>query len=193
MERQTGGLATRRNIAAVPPDFRRSKAFGTHSASILGALCLAAMFEYRLAQATTTSNTFTVQAVISSSCNVSATTLNFGTYDPTSATALNGTSTVSIFCTSGTPYAAALNVGSGGGSFTARTVANGGNTLNYNLFRDAARSQVWGDASGSTFTVSGTGSGLLTANNLTVYGEIATAQDKPPGTYTSTVTVTVSY
>jgi spore coat protein U-like protein len=98
-----------------------------------------------------------------------------------------------VFCTSGTPYAAALNVGSGGGSFATRTIANGGNTLNYNLFRDAARSQVWGDGSGSTFTVSGTGSGLLSANNLTVYGEIAIAQDKPPGTYTSTVTVTVTY
>src|SRR4051794_29609847 len=50
-----------------------------------------------------------------------------------------------------------------------------------------------GDGSGSTFTMSGTGSGLLTANNLTVYGEIPIAQDKPPGTYTSTITVTVAY
>ena len=167
--------------------------FSIHSTPILGVLGLATLFECRLADATTTSNTFTVQAVINSSCNVSATTLNFGTYDPTSATALDGTSTVSVFCTSGTPYAAALNVGSGGGSFTTRTIANGGSTLNYNLFRDSARSQVWGDGSGSTFTVSGTGSGLLTANNLVVYGEIAIAQDKPPGTYTSTVTVTVTY
>jgi len=165
----------------------------THSTPILGALCLAALLECRPADAATTTNTFTVQAVINSSCNVSATTLNFGTYDPTSATVLPGTSTVSVFCTSGTAYAAALNVGSGGGSFTTRTIANGGNTLNYNLFRDAARSQIWGDGSASTFTVSGTGSGLLTANNLTVYGEIAIAQDKPPGTYTSTVTVTVTY
>jgi spore coat protein U-like protein len=74
-----------------------------------------------------------------------------------------------------------------------RTIANGGNTLNYNLYRDSARSQVWGDGSGSTFTVTGTGSGLLTASTLTVYGDIAAAQDKPPGTYTSTITVTVTY
>jgi spore coat protein U domain-containing protein, fimbrial subunit CupE1/2/3/6 len=143
--------------------------------------------------ATTVTNTFTVQAVINSSCNVTATTLNFGAYDPTSATALNGSSTVSVFCTSGTPYTTTLNVGSGGGSFVTRTIANGGNTLNYNLYRDSARSQVWGDGSGSTFTVAGTGSGLLTASTLTVYGDIATAQDKPPGTYTSTITVTVTY
>ena len=171
----------------------RCRRAALHSTLIVGALSLAALFECPLANATTTTSTFTVQAVINASCNVSATTLNFGTYDPTSATALNGTSSLSIFCTSGTPYAAALSIGSGGGSFVTRTIANGGNTLNYNLFRDAARSQVWGDGSGSTFTVSGTGSGLLTANNLTVYGEIPIAQDKPPGTYSSTITVTVAY
>src|SRR5882762_2847635 len=93
--------------------------------------------------ATIVTNTFTVQAVINASCNVTATTLNFGAYDPTSATALNGSSTISVFCTSGTPYTAALNIGSGGGSLVTRTISNGANTLNYNLFRDSARSQVW--------------------------------------------------
>src|SRR5882762_3326657 len=79
--------------------------------------------------ATIVTNTFTVQAVINASCNVTATTLNFGTYDPASATALDGSSTVSVFCTSGTPYTTTLNVGSGGGNFAARAIANGGNTL----------------------------------------------------------------
>lgn len=180
MERQTSPFAPRCRSAAQPP-------------ALILALCAAALLQSRPAGATITTNTFTVQAVISASCNVSATTLNFGTYDPAAASALDGTSTISVFCTSGTPYTAGLNVGSGGGSFTTRTIANGGNTLNYNLFRDAARSQVWGDGSGSTFTVAGTGSGLLTANTLTVYGEVAIAQDKPAGTYSSTITVTVTY
>jgi spore coat protein U-like protein len=179
MERQTNPFAPRYRSAAQPPAF-------------ILALCVTALLQSTPADATITTNTFTVQAVITASCNVSATTLNFGTYDPTSATALNGTSSVSVFCTSGTPYTTGLNVGSGGGSFTTRTIANGGNTLDYNLFRDAARSQVWGDGSGSTFTVAGTGSGLLTANTVTVYGQVAIAQDKPAGTYTSTVTVTVT-
>jgi len=145
------------------------------------------------AQATTTTSTFTVQAVINAACNVSATTLNFGSYDPTSGTALNGTSTVNVYCTSGTPYTTSLNVGTGGGSFVTRTIASGGNTLSFNLYRDSARSQVWGDGSGATFTVAGTGAGLLTSSPLTVYGEITSGQDKPPGTYTSVITVTVTY
>ena len=157
------------------------------------ALTIASLLIAAPARATTVTNTFTVQAVINASCNVAATTLNFGTYDPTSGTALSGSSTVNVFCTSGTPYTAALSVGTGGGSFTTRTVASGGNTLNYNLYRDSARSQVWGDGTGSTFTVSGTGSGVLTANPLTVYGQMPTAQDQPPGTYTSTITVTVTF
>ena len=145
------------------------------------------------AHAATTTSTFTVQAVINAACNVSATTLNFGAYNPAGATALSGTSTISVYCTSGSPYTTSLNVGSGGGSFVTRTLLNGSDTLNFNLYRDAAYSQVWGDGTGSTFTVAGTGAGLLTANTLTVYGQIPISQDKPVGTYTSTITVTVSY
>ena len=84
-------------------------------------------------------------------------------------------------------------MGSGGGAFTGRTLLSGSNTLTFNLYRDNAYSQVWGDGSGSTFTVAGTGSGLLTANTITVYGSIPISQDKPVGTYSSLITVTISY
>jgi len=70
---------------------------------------------------------------------------------------------------------------------------NGASTLDFNLYRDSAYSQVWGDGTGSTYTVAATGSGLLTSNNITVYGSIPVSQDKPVGTYTSLITVTVSY
>lgn len=145
------------------------------------------------AGAGTATGTFTVQATISSACLVSATTLNFGAYNPASSSALTATSTVSVNCTSGSPYTTALNVGSGGGSFGTRTMLNGGSTLDFNLYRDAAYSQVWGDGTASTFTVAGTGSGLLTSNNITVYGQVPISQDKPVGSYTSLITVTVSY
>ena len=162
--------------------------------SLLATIGLAAVLPAGTAvQAATATSTFTVQAVIIAACSVSATTLNFGTYSPTAGTALTGNSAVSVNCTSGTPYTTSLNVGTGGGAFATRTLASGGNTLNYNLYRDAAYSQVWGDGSGSTFTVAGTGSGLLTANTITVYGQVPIAQDKPVGTYSSTITVTVNY
>ena len=159
----------------------------------LALLAVAALAASAGVNAGTATGTFTVQATIASACLVTTNTLNFGTYSPTSATALNGSTTINVNCTSGSPFTAALNVGSGGGAFTGRTLLNGSNTLTFNLFRDAAFSQVWGDGSGSTFTVAGTGSGLLTANTITVYGQVPISQDKPVGTYSSLVTVTISY
>jgi spore coat protein U-like protein len=170
-----------------------SPSAGRRAASCVAFGAALALLSAPGAEAAVATTTFTVQAVINAACSVSATALNFGTYDPTAATALTGASTVNVFCTSGTPYTATLDVGSGGGSFAARTILNGTNTLSYNLYRDAAHSQVWGDGSGSTFTVTGTGSGILTANPVTVYGQLPAGQDKPVGTYTSTITVTVTY
>lgn len=161
---------------------------------VAAAGCVLALVASAVGLAGTATGTFTVQAVINSACNVSASTLNFGAYNPASATALTGTSTVSVYCTNGSAYTTALNVGSGGGTFATRTLLNGSSdTLNFNLYRDAGYSQIWGDGSASTYTVAGTGAGLLTANTITVYGQIPVSQDKPVGTYTSTITVTVSY
>jgi spore coat protein U-like protein len=156
-------------------------------------MAIAALLVSAGAGAGTATGTFTVQATISAACLVSATTLNFGAYNPASGSALTGTSTISVNCTSGTPYTTALNVGSGGGTFATRTLLSGSDTLNFNLYRDSSYSQIWGDGSASTYMVAGTGSGLLTANTITVYGQIPISQDKPTGTYTSLITVTVSY
>jgi spore coat protein U-like protein len=156
-------------------------------------LAVAALAASSVASAGTATATFTVQATIASACLVTANLLNLGTYSPTAAAALTGSTTINVNCTSGSPFTAALNVGSGGGAFTGRTLLSGTNTLTFNLYRDAAFSQVWGDGTGSTFTVAGTGSGLLTANTINVYGSIPISQDKPVGTYSSLITVTITY
>ena len=58
----------------------------------------------------------------------------------------DSTSTIGVNCTGTTPYSIDLDVGSGGGSFVNRTLANGtGGTLIYNLYTTAARTVVWGD------------------------------------------------
>jgi hypothetical protein len=76
---------------------------------------------------------------------------------------------------------------------SARTIANGANILDYNLYTSTARTTVWGDGTGATSTVAGSGAGLLTASTQTVYGRVSASQDKPAGTYTSTITVTVTF
>ena len=144
-------------------------------------------------RAASTTTTFMASAVIASSCTVAANNLAFGTYSPSSATALTGTSTINVYCTSGTAYTVALNVGTGGGTFATRSMANGTNLMNFNLYTSAARTTIWGDGTASTGTVVGTGAGVLTSSPNTVYGNIPISQDLPAGTYSSTITVTVNY
>jgi spore coat protein U-like protein len=160
-------------------------------ASVATALMLAIAAPY--ASAATDTATFSVTANISDACDVQATNQAFGTYSPSSSTALDATSTVSVYCTVGTAYSLALNVGTGGGTYTARKMVSSGHELVYNLYTTAARTTVWGDGSGSTGTISGTGSGMLTAATHTVYGRVGINQDVNPGSYSSTVTVTLTF
>src|SRR5262245_48022696 len=87
-----------------------------------------------LSVAATDTTTFTVTANIAADCNLSAGNMAFGAYDPANGTAADQQSTINVYCSNGQTYTVALNVGSGGGSYTTRTMASGGNTLNYNLY-----------------------------------------------------------
>jgi spore coat protein U-like protein len=102
-----------------------------------------------------------------------------------------------VLCTKTTPFTVALNGGTTtGGNVGQRLLANGANTLQYNLFIANTYATVWGDGTGTSVTQSGAGLGLGTAVPLTVYGQLpdnATNQGAVPGNYTDTITVSVSY
>jgi spore coat protein U-like protein len=147
-------------------------------------------------QAAVTTTTFNVTASVAANCLVSATDLAFGAFDGVND--INTlSSTVGVRCTTGTPYTVGLNVGTGGGTFAARTLTNGTNTLLYNLYRNAGRTEIWGDGTASTFTVAGTGAGMGVPNtvNHTVFGLLPAAgnQAAPVSSYASTIQVTVTY
>jgi spore coat protein U-like protein len=148
------------------------------------------------AHAGTATTTFAVTATLQATCSTTATALAFPGYTPGGG-AIAQTSTVSVKCTKNSPYTVALNGGSTtGGSVAQRLMNFGGNTLQYNLYTTVSHATVWGDASGTSVTQAGTGAGLATANVLTVYGQVpdSTAnQLAVPGTYSDTITVTVSY
>ncbi len=143
------------------------------------------------ALAATATTTFTVTATATKACNISATSLGFGNYDPTAGTPLDSTSTITILCTTGTTYNVGLNAGSApGATVTARKMTNGANTLNYALYQDSSRTINWGNTVG-TDTLAGTAGG--TAATLTVYGQVPALQNVPVGAYTDTVTATITY
>jgi len=140
------------------------------------------------AWATTASTTFQVTATIPSSCAVTATNLAFGNY---TGAVLDNTSVITVNCTNSTAYNIGLGAGTGtGATTTTRILTSGLNKLNYTLWRDSARSLNWGDTVG-TDTLASTGTGA--AQTFTVYGRIPASQSSNPGSYSDTITVTVSF
>ena len=156
-----------------------------------GILC-AALAATTPAFAATTSTTLNVDATVTASCSVSSSALSFGNVDPAGGN-VDSTGGITVTCTNGTDWEATAGVGSGSGaSYASRRMSSGANLLNYNIYTNAGRTNVWGDGTGGTVTIANTGSGA--AQNVTVYGRVPSGQTTAvPGAYDDTVAVTVTY
>lgn len=100
-----------------------------------------------------------------------------------------GTITLTCTGTGKSNYTLSLSTGSSA-TYTPRTMKNGTNSLSYNLFKDAAYTQIWGDGTGGSTAFTGTadmkGAPTITIN-VTLYGRIPAQTAPPPGTYTDTI------
>ena len=164
-----------------------------YKSKLLGLTCAVAVLATPAAGiAATATTTFQVTATVLSVCTVAATNLAFGNYDASSGTPNDASSTVTTTCSNTTAYTVALNAGTGSGATVAlRKMTNGANTLNYSMYTTAGRTTVWGDGTLSTVTQAGTGNGAGQA--LTVFGRVPVGQYVTAGSYTDTVTATVTY
>ena len=122
-------------------------------------------------------------------CTISTTSVAFGSYDVFSATPRDANGTVQIDCTPRENIQVTLSSGSSS-VFNPRTLRSGSNILNYNLFRNAARTQIWGDGSAGTSTSSANN---VRTTTLTVYGRVPAAQDAAVGNYADTIVATVIF
>lgn len=143
-----------------------------------------------LSQTATTQ--FNVQITINAECQInSAEDLDFG---PSGVidTAVEATSEITVQCTSGTDYDIGLNEGVGVGATVTDRLMTGPNdeTVEYSLYTDAGRTDVWGDTLGAD-TVAGIGTGDEQA--YTVFGQVPAQPTPAPGTYNDTITVTLTY
>jgi spore coat protein U-like protein len=132
----------------------------------------------------------TVTATVAADCLVSANNIDFGT----SGVLLNpvdAAGAVGVRCTVGTAYSIGLNGGLANAPPAARLMTKGAEAITYGIYKDAARSQIWGDASLPGGTVSGTGNGLLSTRPT--YGRVPAQPTPSPGTYSDIVVVTVTY
>jgi len=171
-----------------------------HWSTRLASLAVAISAAAPLTAGTATAS-FTVSATVQAVCQMSATALNFGTYSPGNGTTLKANSTISIQCTSGTTAPTlALNAGAAGGTMANRLMAGPGSAkLQYNLYTSASYGTVFGDGTGGSSTVPVTvgNSSFTTPVQVTVYGEFldsaANRLAAAAGTYTDTVTATLTY
>ncbi|WP_165838763.1 Csu type fimbrial protein [Roseicella frigidaeris] len=142
------------------------------------------------AAAAATTATMAVSATVLSTCLVVALPMVFGNYAPTAAS--DAQADLTVTCTPGTTYTLSLDKGLGSGATLAqRAMSFLTNSLTYSLYTTAARSVVWGDGTGGTATVTGTGT--ILPQLITVYGRIPASQNTAPGIYTDVVTVTLTY
>ena len=139
-------------------------------------------------------------AVATPSCNVSTPGLSFGSYDVFAAGVTNGNATLTISCDLNPPpgnadinYTISLSTGSAN-SFVQRQMKSGANTFGYNLYTTNSRATVWGTSNFSDgYSALATVGGTVVPRNYTVYGRIPAGQYVAPGSYGSTITVTVTY
>jgi spore coat protein U-like protein len=160
------------------------------AAVVVPAVLLAAGTPAFAATSTTNMN---VSATVTANCTVSTSPVAFGSVNPISGANVDATGSVTVACTNGTGWSATANAGGGtGATLASRRMASGGNLLTYALYTDSGRTTVWGDGTASTAPVTGTGSG--SDQTVTIYGRVPSGQTAvPPGSYTDTVSVTVTY
>lgn len=145
-------------------------------------------------------------SALAQTCNVSVTgPLNFGLY--TFTTPLDGAASLTVGCrlinmAPGRVINYTIRLSSGPGSFLARQMNHltlPGEVLTYNLYRDAARSLVWGDGTAGTVVVTGQfvfpPANQETVPAIPIYGRIPANQNVAAGAYQtiSPVTVIVEY
>ena len=126
-------------------------------------------------------------------CSITTTPAAFGTYNVFSSVPTDTTGSVSFTCQgNASTIVILLNKGSSS-TFNPRKMTGPSETLDYNLYLDAARSTVWGDGTGSTSTYTSTSPPNNTAVVVTIYGRISAGQDVRAGTYTDTVTAIINF
>jgi spore coat protein U-like protein len=132
-------------------------------------------------------------------CTVSATGVAFGVYDPNSGLPTDATGNVHVFCTVLlvsvlSQINTSLSTG-GSGTFASRKMSSGSDLLNYNLYKEASHTSIWGDGTGGTgiFTDNLLIAVLGTSVDHTVHGRIPAGQYVSAGSYTDTITVTVEF
>lgn len=159
-------------------------------AAAFAALALAAgAVAGRPAAAATTTGTMSVRATVELNCRITASAMEFGTYTSGRASNLDANGSVTFAGCNGANLSLALDGGSSNDIGNRTMRSSGGQTLRYQLYRNAARSSVAGRGTQQiTATAAANGSG-----SLVIYGRIFAGQTVPAGAYSDTVNLVLTF
>jgi len=126
--------------------------------------------------------------LLAAGCTISSSGLRFGSYDALKKTPADAVATITYRCTGSGP--ARVSLGAGGEPNFDRRLRSGAASLRYNLYLDAARTQVWGDGTrGTGFrTLAPNGSGTLS-----IFARIHGGQNVPAGEYQDSILVAIDF
>jgi spore coat protein U-like protein len=134
-----------------------------------------------------------VSGAAAASCTVNPSTINFGSFSPLTLSYVDSTGSIAVNCTDVSSYTISFTTGSG--TYSQRRMVAGNYYLNYNLYRDTAFQQIWGDGNAGSNTVTQSNP-VNGQNNLhTIYGRIPVSSQRAAhvGSYNDTITVIVSF
>jgi spore coat protein U-like protein len=127
------------------------------------------------------------------SCTISVTSVAFGTYNVFNTATDDSTGTITYRCNA-TAANISITLSDGSSStFSPRTMRRGGEVLNYNLYRNAARTNVWGDGTGGTSVYTRANPPNNSNVNVTIYARIPALQDVSAGNYSDTVSAVINF
>ena len=131
-------------------------------------------------------------------CTATASSINFGNVSPIAGAAVAASGTVSVTCTwSAVTLTPSVQVCLNVGATSPRTMSNGTSTLQYDLYRDAAHSLIWGSVYNGTTPLSvqlnKPSSGTSASATLTYYGLIAANQPTVPTVNNASTVYTQSF
>ena len=127
------------------------------------------------------------------SCTISVTSVAFGNYNVFTTTPDDSTGRITFRCNS-SAFNISISLSDGSSStFNPRTLRKGSEILSYNLYRNAARTTIWGNGTGGTSVYTNTNPPNNSNVNLTVYGRIPAQQDVSAGNYSDTVSAVINF
>ncbi|WP_049722208.1 Csu type fimbrial protein [Gilvimarinus polysaccharolyticus] len=135
---------------------------------------------------------FNANATVPASCVIDVVNnLNFGSTPGLISSNQDQTTNFSFTCTKTTPWKVSLDDGLHAvGATRHMRLGTTENYVEYELYRDSGRTLRWGNTPDvDTVNNAGTGS----SQNLTIYGRVPAPQSLPSGSYSDTVTVTITY